>query len=207
MCDPSKLCASCKHEKPLVEFGKTKGRPNSYCKKCMVARSAKWRIEHYEKHAAYQLARVKKPEKSLFSRRKSYLERHEVNGLTKEDTAAYMREYRLRPDVKEKLKDARHKKSLTPEYRASAAARVSKRRALKKQRQCYDQEFTNFVMKEARLLAEKREKSFGFEWHVDHIVPLNSKSVCGLHVWANFELLPSEVNRKKSNKYWPDMPE
>lgn len=45
---------------------------------------------------------------------------------------------------------------------------------------------------------------FGLE--VDHIVPIKSNLVCGLHCLDNFQLLTREQNASKGNRFWPDMP-
>ena len=64
-----------------------------------------------------------------------------------------------------------------------------------------------FFMQEAYHLARLRTKRFGFQWHVDHIVPLQSPLVCGLHTEQNMRVIPGKDNSAKGNRYWPDMPE
>lgn len=42
--------------------------------------------------------------------------------------------------------------------------------------------------------------------HVDHVIPLKSRLVCGLHVPANLEIISKSDNLAKSNRVWPGMP-
>lgn len=58
-----------------------------------------------------------------------------------------------------------------------------------------------FVMDEAYRLAALRTKVTGYQWNVDHIVPLNGANVCGLHVHNNLCIIPAVENRKKYNKF------
>jgi hypothetical protein len=64
-----------------------------------------------------------------------------------------------------------------------------------------------FFIKEAYDLAARRSKATGIKWHVDHIVPLKSKRVSGLHVEHNLQVIPAVDNIRKGNRWWPDMAE
>lgn len=64
-----------------------------------------------------------------------------------------------------------------------------------------------FFIGEAYELARLRTKVTGIEWQVDHVVPLVSPIVCGLHVEHNLRVITAYENRSKKNYWWPDMPE
>jgi hypothetical protein len=58
-----------------------------------------------------------------------------------------------------------------------------------------------------RCAKRNAKQHLGLKWHVDHIVPLQSSLVCGLHVHYNLRIVPSTVNTAKGNRRWPGMPE
>jgi hypothetical protein len=50
------------------------------------------------------------------------------------------------------------------------------------------------------IRAAEVTKLTGIKHHVDHIYPLKSPIMCGLHVEANLQIIPAAVNLRKSNR-------
>jgi hypothetical protein len=64
----------------------------------------------------------------------------------------------------------------------------------------FKDELSELVAEEAYRLSKLREKTTGFKWHVDHIIPLNGKNISGLHTWNNLAVIPASINLSKGNK-------
>lgn len=62
-------------------------------------------------------------------------------------------------------------------------------------------EFDRFALAEAASLAALRKRATGFVWHVDHMYPLRSPKVCGLHIAGNFQVIPGVMNMSKGNRF------
>lgn len=220
-----KTCSKCKETKSLSEFHKASDtldglRPS--CKECtkkLNIERAHVRKDYYEKtkykHKEY--------------RQKYNLVNAERIAKRMEDTAeqrkAYLREYN-------KTSPTRKKYAEENKERAAANARAYRDKHGDRLNQ-YNREYSKINRgiinaKNVRYYASKKTstptwadldkmkeiykecyrltKETGVRHNVDHIIPIQSKLVCGLHCEANLQILTKEDNLRKSNIHWPDMP-
>lgn len=100
---------------------------------------------------------------------------------------------------KERMKEIR--RAWIEKNRHKAQAMVRKRQAAKIQRTPkWLSKDDLWLLEEAYELAARRSKLFGFQWDVDHIVPLQGSIVSGLHVPWNVQVIPAIINSRKGAK-------
>ena len=150
-------------------------------------RQARYRERHPERIKA---ARVAGKERDR-SWRKANQAR--INAIAR---AKYVRKPK-RPSFNESAWRAAWREKNRDWYLARSAKHTAARRAL--QKQATPAWANKFFIEEIYHLARLRTKYLGVEYHVDHIVPLQSKEVCGLHVEHNLQIIPAVQNISKSN--------
>lgn len=188
-----KTCTKCGCTKPRESYAKSRThkdgvRPN--CKRCDAEYYAKNREEKLEavrqyraaKRSEINAARRLKIQPKLVQKQLSIQANHDshVRVFRKKQSNARCNDHRLR----------------NKPYYAEAA---SKRRAV--ERQASPLWADSALIKLLYATRQYMTEQTGFAWHVDHVVPLQGRNVCGLHVHNNLRVVPATVNHQKSNKF------
>lgn len=112
----------------------------------------------------------------------------------KEYNAAYQKK---NPELSRLSRNEWHKRN-----RGKVIANNAKRKASKRQRtpSWLSKDDYRAIRTEYELAAWCSDV-MGVPYHVDHIVPLQGKTVCGLHVPWNLQVIPASVNLSKYNSF------
>ena len=165
--------------KPLAGFNKNKRQTDGHrleCRECQKLAGRLYRALNKDKQLAYSKANSEK------ARRRSLQWYYNNLEYAKNSHKEYSKLWRQTYPHKncKKSNDYRARKiNATPSW--------------------VDKE-EEFLILEVYHLAKLRTDMFGVNWHVDHIIPLKGKNVCGLHTINNLQVIPEKLNLVKSNR-------
>lgn len=185
-----KKCSKCKKEKLFSEFSKNNKRKSgyqAYCKSC--------RKDYQKLNSAVIKQKVTeyyiKNRDSLLLKGKIW---HEEN---KEKIAIRVSLYEKLNKKKIAIQKNKYRQINRGKFNALAAKRrAAKLKATPKWLTSLDLQ----QIEELYEIAQAFKLYTGQEYHVDHIVPLQGKNVCGLHVPWNLQILEASENLSKHNK-------
>ena len=172
-----RTCKTCLEDKPISEYYKDGKFYRGSCKCCIKA-----------ERVAYRAAN---PDKIKASNSRSW----ENN---KDKYSAANREYYVANRKSIREKQQQYYRANKAKYLANNSnARAALYQATPKYLTDLDKGRIE-IMYEAR---DRLTELTGIEHHVDHIIPLRGKNICGLHIPRNLRVITAEENLRKGNRY------
>lgn len=200
----AKHCTRCGELKPLSEFhvrraSKDGLTPN--CKVCNTIRVQEWYAKNLARKKEYDKEYQQRPSTQAVKR--AYTERTRAEAIVRAK-AWYEANKERAAEIHRKHYEKADKELLRAKNRNWKKANPGRVNADTAKRRAVGHSATPAWcdMKAVKDIY----KSVPPRHHVDHIVPLRNKIVCGLHVPWNLRVIPAVENHRKSNRWWPDMP-
>lgn len=220
------VCKICKENKPISEYHKNREK---HLKICRICRSKKRKSEY----ATDEDLRIKTQEKQrnynadnsekIKAYNKAYYENNKDSVIEKVALHYKNNKHRIKEyqqNNRESINTQRRvyiKKNFQKIKNVQDAWRKANRHKLSKnqskrvaaQRQAIpswsNTEWEQFAIEEVYELCKLRTSMLGITFNVDHIVPIASDKVCGLHCFDNLRILERIENISKGNRHWPNM--
>lgn len=172
-----KVCKICSKTEKEVSFESQRMQ----CKKCRSLYQKKIKHAWYQKNKEY--ARLKTKEWRLLNQEAKKAYRKNEYDLNREGAKEKSRLYRK--NNKDKVNHWSRMRQCEKSKRVPIWLTIDEK----------------WLISEIYNLAKLRSECTGFKWHVDHIIPLRGKSVSGLHVPFNLQVIPEAVNKVKRNNF------
>jgi len=205
-----KTCKLCGIEKSLDDFYRckhTRDGKNTYCKPCAKAKSIKNHYDNREKRlerfkedykankevrdAQNRKWALDNPEKRR-EIQSNYYQRHLELNRERRRQQYYKNPAKYKAWQADNMEKVREMKAAWRQKRGAVYSKNLRNKIRKATPEWADMDKMNAVYMEAR--------NMDGDYHVDHIVPLQGKTVCGLHCQDNLQILEARENRLKSNK-------
>lgn len=174
---------------------------------CNICKSENVKYKNSKKEFAIGKVLCRKCYNVLFKKTKDYKEyksNYDLNRYERDKEAIINKSNNYYRNNKEKCSLVKKIYYNNNRYKFLASSRgykVKKLNATPKWLSSKHKEEINLIYKKSQELS----LTTGISYEVDHIIPIKSKFVCGLHVPWNLQILTSYENRSKSNKLVEDI--
>lgn len=196
----TKACRKCGEQKPLDQFSRKASAKDGLqhkCKSCESETRKLWRENNIDRDTASKAAYYAEHRSALCQHRAQYRKEKSEAIRAKQDAWKAVNLDKVRGYALAYYKANKDKYNARKAMREAAKIRAAIG---------WDEELDALVLTEAAHLARIRSETLAVEHHVDHVIPLRSAKVCGLHNAYNLAVIPAVENMSKGNRWWPDMP-
>ena len=185
----TKLCHRCEETKSVAEFHRDRSKADGFhtlCKSCKEVAQKKWRLAN--DRSAYQKQYRADNRDTLLEGKKEWYNDNKERQLA--NMAAWVKNNRAAFKVIQNRYIGNN--------RGKFADKEARRRSLKLS--AMPKWLNHAEVVEIEYMYMYNQIMPG-NWEVDHIVPLQGESICGLHIPENLQILSAKENRMKSNKF------
>lgn len=188
-----KSCTKCGEVKSFAEFSKDKYRKDGYCVRCKSCRRQHY-LDNAEKESIRQMQYWHNNRERYRETSRAYYESHKS-----EYRDRARKWYEANKDVV--LQNCQNWREKNRERVAGYTRERRRKQEMATPSWVNMERVESFYASALMLTAES-----GIKYCVDHIVPIVSDYVCGLHCEDNLQIMTVSENAEKSNLHWPDMP-